>query len=148
RILCRHFRIDAMQLIQVDPAHLQTLQAFIHALLQIFRTTIRRPLTWARSSEATLRRDDQPLRIRMERFGNEQFARFRSIGISGVDQVYPELNGPAQDLERIRAIGGPTPNSFTGDPHGSETEAIHRKIAAQFPNGIARPPSRCRWGIT
>ncbi len=129
-----------MQLIQIDPVKFQPLQTLLHALLEIVGTTVRRPFARARSRQSALGRDDESFRIRMERFSDEQFARLRSIGISGVDQVNPELDGATQHLKRIRAIGWPAPNAFTGDPHGSEAEAVHREIAAQVPRWNRSPP--------
>src|ERR1700745_56558 len=61
------FAIDSVQLIDIDPFELQPLQTFVHALRQIFRPTIRHPLTRARSSETPLGRNHQIFWVWMQR---------------------------------------------------------------------------------
>jgi hypothetical protein len=99
-----------MQLIQIDPLQLQPLQTVVDALRQIFGPAIRHPLPGARPGVPALRRNQQSFRIRMERFGDEQFVNLRAIGIGGVDEIHAQLEGSAQDLLRFLAVRRPSPD--------------------------------------
>ena len=80
----------------------------------------------------------------MKRFRDKQFARFGPIGVSRIDQIDTELDGPPQNFERVVPIRRLTPNVFAGDAHRPEAKSIDREIAAQLPNGIRSQARRCR----
>src|SRR5438132_14397600 len=98
-----------MKLIKIDPLKLQTLETFIDALLEILRVTLRHPLGGSGSYLTALCRDDESFRIRIEGFCDEQFISFGSVSIGCVDQIHAEIDRASQNLERVPAIGRPTP---------------------------------------
>src|SRR2546430_11724818 len=71
-----------MQLIQIDSVEPEPFQAFVDTSFKVFRSTIRDPLSWPGSGIAALRRNDKAFRVRVKRFGNQQFACVRTIGRS------------------------------------------------------------------
>src|SRR6266403_1038746 len=87
-----------MQLIKIDPLEFQSLETFIDALCQIFRPPVRHPLSRTRPGVTAFRRDHQAFRIRIQRFGNEQLVRFRTVSIGGVDEIDAQLDRAPQDL--------------------------------------------------
>src|SRR5205823_3863014 len=106
-------------------------QAFIDALRQIFRTTIRDPTARAWASETAFGRNHQSFRIRMERFCDEKLARFGAVGIGRVDQVHAKIARAPQNFLCVLAIGRPTPDPLARYAHRAEAESIHGKIAAE-----------------
>jgi len=79
---------------------------------------------------------------RMERFGDEQLVRFRSVSVGGIDQIHTELDRALQHLDRVCAVGWPTPNAFARETHRAETEPIDFEIAADLENRVRRRPRR------
>src|SRR6516162_1376480 len=92
RFLDRYLAIDSVQLIEVDPFELQPLQTLVHALRQIFRSTIRDPIARTRSSETALGRNHQTFWVWMQRFRNQQLTRLGAVGIGSINQIHPELD--------------------------------------------------------
>src|SRR5437762_4886215 len=78
----------------------------------------------------------------MERFGDEQLVRFRSVSVGGIDQIHTELDRALQHLDRVCAVGWPTPNAFARETHRAETEPVHFEIAADLENRVRRRPRR------
>src|ERR1041385_6565014 len=121
-----------MELPKIDPVELETLEAVIDALLQIIRLAVRHPLVRPGSRVATLCRDDETFRIRMERFGDEQLARLGGVALGGINKIHAELDRAFQDTFGFLAIFRPTPDAVTGDAHRAKPKPIHRKIAADL----------------
>src|SRR4030095_7636663 len=116
RFFDRYFAIDSMQLINIDSFELQSLQTLVHALRQIFWSTIRYPIARPRSGETALGRNHQIFWIWMQRFRNQQLARLGAVGVGRINQIPTELDHAPQNLLRVLAIRWPPPNSRAGDP--------------------------------
>src|SRR6266550_8418242 len=125
-----------MQLIQIDSVEPEPFQAFVDTSFKIFRSTIGHPLSWPGSGVAALRRNNKAFRVRIKRFGNQQFARVRTIGISSIDQVHAEFDGASQNFEGTPTVRRPSPNSFSRQTHRAKTKPVDYEIAAQLPGGI------------
>src|SRR5438874_8947434 len=125
-----------MQLIQIDSDEPEPFQTFVDTSFKVFRSTIRHPLSWPGSGIAALRRNNKAFRVRVKRFGNQQFACVRTIGISSIDQVHPELGSASQNFECTPTVRRPSPNSFSRQTHRAKTKSVDYKIAAQLPSGI------------
>ena len=59
-----------------------------------------------------------------------EFAYVRTVSIGGIDEIHPELDGPAQNFPRVLSIGRPTPYALACQAHCAEAKSIYRKIAA------------------
>src|SRR5207248_8646688 len=95
-LLLRHVRIDAMELIEVDPLELQPLQASVELLAQPLRPPVLDPLVRPGAVEASLRGDDEAGRVGVQRLADELLADVRPIRLGGVDEVDAELDGAPQ----------------------------------------------------
>jgi hypothetical protein len=78
-----------MELIQGDLVQPQASQAALARLPQMFRPAVGIPPSGARAYESTLGRDDQILRVRMERLGDELLAHVRAVRVRSVDEIDP-----------------------------------------------------------
>src|SRR6185437_7655653 len=125
----RHFRIDAMQLPQVDDLDAEAPAARMRLLDQIFRPAERNPDVRAGASEPALGRD-MDLAIRSKRFPNELLGEIGAVRIGGVDEVDAEIGQAAERLQSLRAISGRTPDSVADDAHCAEAETVDVKGAA------------------
>src|SRR5579862_5404907 len=96
----------------------------------MFRTAICRPFVRTGPVEAGFRRDYEARGIRVKRFGDEFFSHMRAVGISGVDKIDSEFDGAAQNSNCFVVILRRTPDSFSGEAHGSEAETVDDEIAA------------------
>ena len=111
RLLDGDFGIHSMQLIQIDSFQAEPLQTSFDSLFEMFGSAIWYPLAGSRPCETAFCRDDESLRIRMERFGYEQFARVRPIRIGCVDQIDTQPGCASENFERVLSIRWPTARS-------------------------------------
>src|SRR5947199_391330 len=123
-------------LINIDSFQAEPLQTSFDSLFEMFGSAIWYPLAGSRPCETAFCRDDESLRIRMERFGYEQFARVRPIRIGCVDQIDTQPGCACENFERVLSIRWPTPNTFPGDTHGAKAQPIDRQVAAQFKSRV------------
>src|SRR5437867_7270743 len=91
-----------MQLPQIDPLEFQSLETFIDSLCQIFRPPVRHPLSRTGPGLTAFGRNDESFRIRIQRFGNEQLVRFRTVSIGGIDEIHTQLERDAKLSSRSR----------------------------------------------
>src|SRR6267154_927715 len=130
-IVERHGGIDAVELVQLDALELEPAQAGFTGGAQVFRSTVRRPLTWAGTLESPLGGDHQLWRIRIKGLRDEALAHRRAVGVGRVDQIDAELERQSQHGDRLGVVARLAPDSLAREPHRAEAEAIHRAIAAQ-----------------
>src|SRR6476620_5431000 len=130
-----------MQLPEIDPIELETLEAVIDALLEIFGSAIRDPLVGTGAGVAAFRGDDESFRIRMQRLGDKELTCLRPIGIGRIDEVYPKFDRAFQNALRFLAIFRPTPDPVARDPHRAEPEPVHSEVAAD-----SKRTTRVRFG--
>ncbi len=135
-------RIDAVQLVQIDPRELEAPQTPLARRAQMLGSAVGLPLIRSRAQQTAFRRDDEALRIGIEGLGDEPLAHLRPVGVGGVDQGDPELHGPAQHGDRLVAIPRLTPDPLTGDPHRAEAEAMYRQVAADDERAALRGRER------
>src|SRR5439155_16239124 len=126
-----HGGIDAVQLVEVDALELKPAQAAVARRAEVLRSPIGLPLVGPGALEAGLGRDHEPLRVGVERFGNEPLAHLGAVGVRGIDQVDTELEGAAQHGDRFACVARLAPDPLAGEPHGAEAEAVNGQLAAQ-----------------
>src|SRR5436853_2724477 len=141
RIFQRHFRIDPVQLIQIDPFEAKSLQAFVYASGEILRPTIRDPLAGSRPRISAFGGDYQILWIGIKGFGDHQLACLGTVSIGSIDEIDTKFDGPFQNLESIVAVRWPTPNAWPGKPHCAKAKPIDGQISAYAKNRLLL---RCR----
>ena len=73
-IFGRHFRVDPMQLIKIDPVETQTAQAAFAGGPQMLGSSVLSPLIRTRTFQAALGGDHESSRVRMESLGDNFFA--------------------------------------------------------------------------
>src|SRR5271154_2988099 len=83
--------IGDMELIDIDAANPQALQAALHCFGKMLWARIVRPLPGAWPLPSTLSGDHQTSRIGIERLGNQFLGHIGAIGIGSVDQIHVEL---------------------------------------------------------
>ncbi len=79
RVLEANVRVDAVQLIQIDPLEPQPAQAALQRVAQVRRAGVRAPVVGTGSRPATLRGDHDVGRIGRERLGDQLFAYVRTV---------------------------------------------------------------------
>src|SRR5262245_21595833 len=102
----------------------------------MFRPAVWHPLTRAWARETAFRRNEQSFWIRVESFGDEQFACVWTVSIGGIDQVHAELDCTPENFQRILSIGGPTPNALPSNAHRAKAKSINGEVAAQIKRRI------------
>src|ERR1700728_2987758 len=80
----------------------QLAQVGLAPLAQLLRATERPPALVGETPPPELRRDDEVLRVRIERLGDEPVRDVRAIEPRRVDEVHPERDDAAEDLFRAR----------------------------------------------
>ena len=73
----------------------------------------------------------------MEGFSNLSFTHLWTVGISGIDEVYSQINDLAQQSAGGGGILRLAPNAWSRESHGTEAEAMHRQITTEFKNSTA-----------
>ena len=96
-VLERDRGIGRVQLVDVDALEAQAAQARLAGLAQVLGPPVaaasaRRP----GADETALGRDHEPVRVGVERLGDQELAHLRAVGVGGVDQVHAELDGAPQ----------------------------------------------------
>src|SRR5215207_6531943 len=79
--------IGRVELVEVYALHLESAQAALARLAQVLGATVGNPST-TRACEASLRGDDQVIRVGVERFGDQALGDLRTVGVGGVDEVH------------------------------------------------------------
>src|ERR1051326_8754580 len=121
-----------MELIEVNAFQAQALQAAFQRLAQMFRAAIGHPFIRSGACIAALAGNDQSLWIGIERLGNQIFADFRTIGISRIDKVDAQFNGPPQHGQRFCFVLWWPPYTWPRESHGAKAQTIDVEITAEF----------------
>src|SRR5437660_6192539 len=127
-----------MQLVQVDSLEPQASKTSLTGGPEMLGATAHLPPIGSRAQESSLGGDDEVVRIRMERLGDEPFAHLGPVGVRRVDQCDAEPHGAAQDGDRLVVIVRLPPNPLARDPHGPEAEAVDREVAANYERAAPR----------
>src|SRR5450432_4358544 len=71
----------------------------------------------------------------MERFRDQHFAHFSTVGVRRIDEINAHVDRALQHLLRFLPILRPTPNAVARNSHRSETQSIDWKISADLKHG-------------
>ncbi len=142
RALVGHLRVGAVLLVELDRVEPQPPERALAGLPQVLGAAVARPLVRAGPSQPSLGGDQQVLRVRVERLGDQLLADMRAVGVGGVDQVDAELDRPPQDRDGLVVIGRRPPDAGAGDPHGAEAQPAHPAIADLDRAGVFVSDSR------
>ncbi len=80
-----------MELVKINALNFQATQAHLNALAQVLRTGHGNPLVWSLAREAAFGCDDQTFGIRMQRLSNQILTDFRTIRVSGINEIYVQI---------------------------------------------------------
>jgi hypothetical protein len=139
-VLGRELVIDAVQLEQVDGVNAEPAQAHFTFLSQVGGEPEDRPLVGPGAQQAGLGRDDEPVRIGMQRLFDQLFRHIRAVGIRGVDEVHADLDEASQYPDALVAVIWRAPYALPRQAHRAETQTIDGQIAADGEGGHVRPP--------
>jgi len=134
----RHRRIDAVQLVEVDPIHPEPTQAHLDALAEVLGSAHLVPLTRPGPGKAALGGNDEIGWIRVQRLPDEVLAHRGAVGVRSVDQGDAEFDGTSEHPDRLVAISRLTPHAGTRYLHCAVAEPMDRKIAAQGEGAAGR----------
>ena len=123
-------RVGRVQLVEVDAVELQPPQAGLAALPRAAPAARRAATGRDRSPQAALRRDHEPVRVRMERLGDQVLAHLRAVRVRRVDQVDAELDDAPEEALGLLRVVGRAPDAVARDPHGAEAEAVNLEVTA------------------
>src|SRR5882672_10109505 len=96
----------------------------------MFRPSVFNPLVRTRPLEATLRRDNDAFRIRIQSLSNDALADIGAVRVRRVNEIDPEFDGASHDANGLTPIRGFAPDSLAGEPHRAQSESSHEKIVA------------------
>src|SRR6202521_1860935 len=128
-IIERHARVGTVQLVEINPVGAQALEARLAGGAQMRWPAVPTPLARPRPRQAALGRNDQPVAIGRQRFGDQLLADPGTVGIGCVDEADAELDRTAQQAYRCCPILRRTPDAAPGDPHAAEAEPADAEIA-------------------
>lgn len=129
-VLEREVLVDAVQLEQVDGVHAQPAQAQLAFLPQITGVAQRDPDVRPGAQQARLGRDHQAV-VGMQRLVDDLLGEVRAVGVRGVDEIHPELDGAAQHPDAFVAVVGRAPHALRGKAHRPEAESVDGQISAE-----------------
>ncbi len=133
-----------MELVKVDALQFEAAQAHFDTLDQIAGATDVLGFRRALARDAALGGDDDAGRVGSESFADEALGDFGAVGIGRVEECDAELDSAAQNAAALGFVGGLAPRAITDQAHGSVTETVDRKIAADEESaGERRVDIRC-----
>src|SRR5258705_1290457 len=94
----------------------------------MFWCSVFNPLIRPRPLEATLRGNDDALRIRIQSLSNEALADVRTIRIRRVKEIDSEFRCAPHDANGLTPIRGFAPDSLAGEPHRTQSEPSNEEI--------------------
>jgi hypothetical protein len=94
-VLQRHVGVGTVELIEVDALELEAPQAALALLAQVLGPAVGVPHVRAGPDQAALGGDRKVVGVGMQRLGDQVLAHLGAVGVGGVDQVDPEVDGPA-----------------------------------------------------
>ena len=130
-----------MELVEGDLVQLQSAQAALADLPQVLGPAVGIPYPRAGPYQPALGRDDQVIGIGVKGLGDELLADVGAIAVGCVDEVDPEVDGPAQDCDAGVVIGRRTPDPLARYPHGPKAHAANGQVAPQ----VHRSRPLCWW---
>ena len=90
---------------------------------------VARPPARTGPNKAALGGDQQVVRVRVERLGDQLLADIRAVRVGGVDQVDAEFDSSPEDGDRLVVVGRRAPDPRSRDPHRPEPKPAHPAIA-------------------
>ena len=125
-------RVDAVQLEQVDALEAEAAQAELDLLAQVRRLAERGPLARALAGQAGLGRDDHVVGVRVQRLAQQVLGDVGAVGVGGVEEGDPDLDGPTQHGDRLGVVARRTPDALAGQLHRAVAEAYDGQVAAEL----------------
>src|SRR5580698_2609818 len=99
-----NFRIDSIQLIQVNSAQSQPAQASFACGLQMLWISVFDPTVGTRPLEATLCSNHQVGRIGVQSLGYNLLTHIRPVRVCGIDEIDPQFDSSPQDPDSLGPI--------------------------------------------
>ncbi len=93
-----------MELIQIDSIDPEPLQTRLARLLEVIGSSSWNPISGLVANQASLGRDDEIRRVRMEGLCDEVLGDFRTVAVGGIDQLHAELDRAPQHAFGFLAV--------------------------------------------
>jgi hypothetical protein len=135
-------RIDAVQLEQLDAFHAEQAKALLRLGLEVLRFAVALPEPRTGSRQTRLRRNDELVRVRMQRLADDALAHLGAVRVGGVDERHAQLDGAAKNPDHLVVVTWLAPHSGPRDLHGPVSQPHHRQVAAD--GELAARTSRLR----
>ena len=88
-----------------------------------------------------LGRDDHVVGVRVQRLAQQVLGHVGTVGVGGVEEGDPDLDGPAQHADRLVVVPRRSPDALAGQLHRAVAEAYDGQVTAELskvPDGAAR----------
>src|ERR1700730_610281 len=128
-LIARYFRVDPVQLPEVDPVDAQTPDAHEDRLAQVFRPSELNLLFGSSTHESAFGSDHQAI-IGVQRLADEHFADMRPVGVGRVYKVKAKFSKPTKNSQALLGILWLPPDAGAGQAHRAKAETIDRDITA------------------
>ncbi len=123
--------VDAMELVEVDALEAEAAEAHFKLLLEVVGAAAGLGFGGALAGEAAFGGDDDAGGVGVQGFGEEIFGDHGAVGVGGVEEIDPELDGAAEDVAGVFAVGRLAPGAFADEAHGAVAHAVYREVAAE-----------------
>jgi hypothetical protein len=119
-----------VQLEQLDPLQAEQTKAALGLRSEVLRLAVAFPAVRAGTGEARLGRDDEIVRVGMERLVDQPFADPGAVGVGRVDQRHAQLERAAKHADHLVVVARLTPHAGTRDLHRAVPQPHDRQVAA------------------
>ena len=139
----RHARVDPMLEVEVDRVDLQAAEAPVAGFGNVLRPAVRGRLAVRRADVAELGCEHRLGSIAVcERASNQLFVLAVAVGVGGVEEVCPGVEGLADGGDRLRFVHRPVQR---GHRHAAEAERGDLQTAVAELSLLHRLPSLSSW---
>src|SRR5258708_730770 len=114
RFLDRNFRIDPMQLVEIDTLQPQAAKAHLYPFLDVLSPSDRLPPIGTLPGQTALRCDNQAGWVRVQGLRDQSFADLRAVRIGRIDKVDAKFDRSTQDTARLLGILRFAPDALSG----------------------------------
>ena len=126
----RNFGVDAVQLVEIYPVHLEAPEAAVELFTEIFRPAVLDPPIGTGPFQTAFRGDHQT-RVGVQCFRNELFRHMRPVRVCRVDEVHSQFDRALKHSDGFVVIPRRTPDSSTGEAHRAEAHAVDDQVFAE-----------------
>ena len=118
-------------------------QALLGLGLEVLGPAVRFPAPGAGPHQAGLGRDDEVVRVRVQRLADQPLAHLGAVRIGRVDERHAELDGAAQHADHLVVVAWLAPHAGPGDLHRAVSQPHDGQVAADGELSAGTSGLRC-----